>query len=238
MRHKNFDSFDANIGLPIFTTSLIIIITACAISEATYLSTKRCHASWGNYLVMAGLSFFFIVVIPVIWWRLRNYKDEHGIRNEILIQCIVSIPCIVMFMIWIIVFEPTYSETPSVIRTVFIPGNWGVIMTTIGHFFFILRPLVRSYQKDENITITDDYGERDDEDHYRQQQQQRRRRLGSTIDQLFDSTTPHYEMTKNALEQALEDPDAMKILKELATKDFSVENILFYGEYLKLRRKI
>ena len=248
MQHKNFQTLNASRGLPIYTIGLILVAAVCAITEVLVLPEVRCRDYYGNYLVLAVLGLFFVVLTPIIWWRLRDSKDLHGMRNEILIQLLVSAPCIIMYIVWTGVFQGPYGDEPSVPRIMFSPGNWAVIMTLSGHAFFIIIPLIRSYRKNKDLpserfdTNTYDIGRHDTIAGLESLQQQA---LASSIrgDAQTDlprlpSTRPHYQLTKDGLEEALNDPEAIQILEQLAAKDFSVENILFYGEYLTLRKKI
>ncbi|KAI9491820.1 hypothetical protein BDB00DRAFT_789294 [Zychaea mexicana] len=165
-----------------------------------------------------------------------------------------------MYMVWSIVFRAPYSEAPSAARLLFAPGNWVVIMTTIGHILLVLIPLARSYRTKNSYSIhaleidsssssynnnnsnrsslDDLFGNASDPGRRRRQKPHQTRRNAGTELPRLPNTHPHYELTADALDQALQDPDTIKSLKELATKDFSVENVLFYEEYLKVRRKI
>ena len=248
MQHKNFQALDAKRGLPIYTIGLILVVALCAITEAVILPEIRCRDYYGNYLIMAVLGLFFVVLTPIIWWRLRDSKDLHGIRNEILIQLLVSVPCITMYVVWTGVFQGPYGDEPSVPRVLFSPGNWAIIMTLAGHTFFIIIPLIRSYRKNKDLpsdpvdTGTYDIGRHDTIASLGSLQQQflssSIRRDAQTNLPRLPGTRPHYELTKNGLEEALNDPDAVQNLEQLAAKDFSVENILFYRQYLTLQKKI
>ncbi|KAG2227021.1 hypothetical protein INT45_006428 [Circinella minor] len=248
MKHKNFQTLNANRGLPIYVIGLILIVTFCALTEVLVLPEIRCKDFYGNYLIMAVLGLFFVIICPFIWWRLRDSKDLHGIRNEILVQLIVSVPCIIMYIVWTGVFQSPYSENPSAPRVMFSPGNWAVIMTLTGHTFFIIIPLIKSFKKNKDLpsdpfdTNTYNIGRHDTVVGLESTQQlplsPSIRRDPQTDLPNLRGTKPHYELTKDGLEEALNDPEAVKILEKLAAKDFSVENILFYEEYLNLRRKV
>ncbi|KAI8147448.1 hypothetical protein BJV82DRAFT_709958 [Fennellomyces sp. T-0311] len=241
MKHRNFSAFTIGRTLPLYTFILIVLVTACAISEAMYTPDKRCRFAIGNYLLMGFLMLFFIAIIPILWWQLKRYKDLHGIRTEIMVQCILSVPCIVLYLVWIAVFQPLYSEEPSMARVMFAPGNWAVIMTSIGHILWVIIPLIKSFRKHPKHHLSDLQAENSIDsslDGFLTDTASWCRRNARADLPRLPGTRAHYDLTADSLEQALRDPDSVRLLEELATKDFSVENILFYKEYLKFRRRV
>lgn len=230
IRHSN--GVEARHGLLPYSVILIVGVTIVAMMEVVTMTRHGAHCiyNWGSYVMVVLDVVFVIVVVPFSVWHVFKYKDLHGIRASILTQCIIGIPCIIMYFVWTAVLEPPNTEHPSMPRVMFAPGNWILIMTTTGHIMYIVVPLFRrphfhvssqqrSLSLDRPITIT------------------------NTTSRHTTANNPshigHYkvELSAESLRNALNDPESADALLQLATKDFSAENILFYMEYLRLAQK-
>lgn len=232
---RHCHAVDARHGLLPYCIILIVGVTTVAMVEVVTMIRDGAHCiySWGSYVMVVLDVVFVIVVVPFSVWHVFKYKDLHGIRASILTQCIIGVPCIIMYFVWTAALEPPNTEHPSMPRVMFAPGNWILIMTTTGHIMYIVVPLFRR-------------------PHYYVSARQRSLSLSRPIAttntttlshdtgaNTNPSTTGHYrvELSAESLRNALNDPESADALLQLATKDFSAENVLFYMEYLRLAKK-
>ncbi|CEJ03157.1 hypothetical protein RMCBS344292_17145 [Rhizopus microsporus] len=114
---------------------------------------------------------------------------------------------------------------------VFAPANWVVFFTAIGHVISVVVPLLQYMPIRipciRHIVFI-----------------KRRRAYANSSTENFDisrlaprptsSMSIPLELTMESLERALADPDLMHQLQDLAIRDFSSENLLFYERYLNL----
>ncbi|KAI7886639.1 hypothetical protein K492DRAFT_186493 [Lichtheimia hyalospora FSU 10163] len=230
IRHSH--AVEARHGLLPYVFILILGVTIVAMVEVVTMTRDGAHCtySWGSYIMVVLDVVFVIVVAPFSVWHVFKYKDLHGIRASILTQCIAGIPCIIMYFIWTAALQPPNTEHPSMPRVMFAPGNWVLIMTTTGHIMFIVVPLFRR----PHFYLSS-----------------RQRSLSSSHPITTTNTTSHHttannpsyighyrvELSAESLRNALNDAESADALLQLATKDFSAENVLFYMEYQKLANK-
>lgn len=186
-------------SIPLFILAIIIVLTE------TLGTLSNCSFVYGNYLILALVLFFFVVVVPFIFWYLRHDEDAHGIRQEIWITLVVGVPCCIIFVVWQVLFESPSTARPAGTRGVFGPANWIIIVTTANHIMAVVLPLFK------RLSIQKKSCHKNEEDQ-----------------------KPCFELTTACLERALRDPRQRQTLQTWAIKDFSVENILFYEKYLEL----
>ena len=246
--HKGSVIVKTSTQMCIIGASLFIITLIIALAETMGIwidGHSKCEFYMGNYMVLAMVVFFFSIVTPLIFWYLRNDEDTHGIRKDIWVTVAVGIICFVICIIWQVLFEYPSDSKPAGLRGVFGPSNWLIIVTTTYHIMSVVMPVFRT------LTIKG-VSEKHTKKTFNKRGRQRRssaishishaisihasHRIRSSIT-LHDSAVinnHNWELTIESLYLALGDPAALAILKDWAVKDFSVENILFYEQYLQL----
>ncbi|KAI8979104.1 hypothetical protein BDF20DRAFT_805936, partial [Mycotypha africana] len=222
---------------------IIIVETTYIRPPHSYHSKARCKYLYGNMLNVAMVVGFFILIVPSVVWYLRRDKDAHGIRKEIMITMGVGTPCLVMTIVWQLVFDPPTRKTPSSIRNIYGPMNWLMVVTTTNHIVSIIWPLFKKIPlttlSTRNTSIMDLLLPRKKTIQRRQQQQQpQQQQNGLLANQQKSKYDPVVELTTESLTQALLNPKMLRVLQTWAVKDFSVENILFYEKYIEFTQKI
>lgn len=249
MRHKVALNFSSRHHIFLCSFFFIIIVCVIALAESLgiwYDGQPRCEIYMGNYMVSAFAAFFFLVIIPFIFWLLRNDGDAHGMRKEIWVTVAVGIPCSILCIIWQIAFDYPTSKNPANVRGLFGPCNWLVILTTTNHVTTTIMPIFKTLSiDDKNSTIS--YHKRRDQWITKLKKKLAHENLprfsqtsqSSTFESSNRNSDPYYwELTVDSLYRALNDPGQIDILKNWAVKDFSVENILFYDRYLNLVKQL
>ncbi|KAI9270180.1 hypothetical protein EDC94DRAFT_340628 [Helicostylum pulchrum] len=239
----------------IFVFCCVVVLVTSIIVLAEYLGIwidgiSRCEIYVGNYIILGMVLVFFAVVVPFIFWYLRDDEDAHGIRKEIWVTVAVGVPCSIICIIWQTVFEYPTGKNPAGIRGLFGPCNWLIILTTTNHIMTIVLPVFKTL-----------YLERPEKTKFSCIRINRTFNLSwlynifptnrllcnkdnkgkmstNTLGHSMARNGHKWELTVESLLQALNDPDQLSILKSWAVKDFTVENILFYDRYLDLLKQI
>lgn len=252
MRHKG--ALNLSTKYQIVISSFFLIFITCIITLAEALGIwsdgrSSCKIYMGNYMVSALVAFFFLVIVPFIFWFLRNDDDAHGMRKEIWITVAVGIPCSVLCVVWQIAFDYPTSKNPAGIRGVFGPCNWLVILTTTNHIASTIMPVFKTLTIDDNKSSVYSGHKRRREKckllPFKNKQILKKlflfknwQRKQSTLEESNENNVYEWELTVESLYHALSNPKQIAILKNWAVKDFSVENILFYDRYLNLVKQL
>ncbi|KAG0165601.1 hypothetical protein DFQ28_008530 [Apophysomyces sp. BC1034] len=225
LKNRDFKAIRTRRPVAIYLVSVCIIGATCAVAEHFSIESGvgQCQFAWGSYLMMGYVALFFVLVAPALVWYLRGNQDAHGIRNEIMVDVSVGIPCFILYVIWIGVFRAHgLANTNQTMRLVFPGANWILIMTSVGHIVSIVIPLFKYLRqkpgfapfrsRETSFPLADNLGAqpRDAQENY------------------------PLELTTDSLNRVFSDPKMMRVLREWAIKDFSVENVLFYERYLRL----
>lgn len=251
MRHKDRLSKSTAYHAFIFCASIFVIFIIITLSETLGIwegGFSRCEFYMGDYVVLGMVVFFFVVIVPIIIWYVRDDDDAHGIRNELWVTMAVGAPCFIMNIVWLVLFAYPSDTYPASARGEFSPSNWIVIMTTANHIMTIVLPNFKTISVDGHkkkrrrsgvspssrrgsYTRGGDNNRAPDmvylKGHHRNVST-------NTIESSLTSSDFRWELSTESLYQALCDPETLKILKNWAVKDFSVENILFYDHYIYL----
>ncbi|KAG0175062.1 hypothetical protein DFQ28_002303 [Apophysomyces sp. BC1034] len=221
-----------------FVVGLICLLIICAAGEIASVRARGnyCQYQWGNYLLVAFNGSFFLIIAPIIVWSLRGYKDAHGIRTEMLVDVAVSVPCFVMFIVWMILFEQPSGGYEDYLYRTFVSGNWSVFFMTGCYIMSVVVPLSNTLciqlLKDMPTSRPIGMGSTESLTNIPQQD-----------DHINEQPTAHIgamtldfplELTAESLKNALVYRKTLACLRSLAIQDFSSENILFYETYLKL----
>ncbi|OBZ83852.1 hypothetical protein A0J61_08098 [Choanephora cucurbitarum] len=210
-----------------FTICIIFIVTIP--SEMMSLARDDCYLQWGIALLISYFALFIGILAPFLLWYLRNCPDAHGIRTEIWINAVIAIPFFVLLVVWY-GFEQTSKPLRIYPYKLIGPGNWAVCFTAISHIASVVIPLFEFYFADSNCVT-------------KARKLYNRRRLSvqqSLVESNLDfAYEPVFipELSVRSLEYALTQPSILDQLQDLAIRDFSSENILFYENYLQLFRK-
>ncbi|KAG2231048.1 hypothetical protein BDF21DRAFT_426912 [Thamnidium elegans] len=253
MKHKG--ALNKGNGHHIFVFCGVVVLVTSIIVLAEYLGIwidgiSRCEIYVGNYIILGMVLVFFAVVVPFIFWYLRNDEDTHGIRKEIWVTVAVGVPCSIICIVWQTVFEYPTGKNPAGIRGIFGPCNWLIILTTTNHIMTIVLPVFKTLSlerpdKSKNSCIgtkgtcnklswvykfwpSNQLLFKDNKD----------KMSTNTLGHSMARSGYKWELTVESLRQALNDPDQLSILKSWAVKDFTVENILFYDRYLNLIKQL
>ncbi|KAF7729881.1 hypothetical protein EC973_003615 [Apophysomyces ossiformis] len=225
VKNRDFKAIRTRRPLLYYLGSVGIISAICAVSEhmSVAKSGNQCQFAWGSYLMMGYVALFFVLVAPTLVWYLRGNQDAHGIRNEIMIDVAVGVPCFILYVIWIGVFRAHgLAGANQTVRMVFPGANWILIMTSVGHIVSIVIPLFKYLRQKPGFAVF--------------RSREASFPLADTTDTQPGATQEDYplELTTDSLNRVFSDPKMMRVLREWAIKDFSVENVLFYERYLRL----
>ncbi|KAG2201958.1 hypothetical protein INT47_000497 [Mucor saturninus] len=251
MRHKVALNFSSRHHIFICSFFLLVIICVIALAESFalwYHGRSHCEIYMGNYMTSAIVAFFFLVIVPFVFWLLRNDGDAHGMRMEIWVTVAVGIPCCILCIVWQIAFEYPTSRNPAGVRGVFGPCNWLVILTTTNHVATSIMPVFKTLSIDDKNSMVSVRKRRDQWISTLKKKLSLDKLLVNLYQQNHQSTTTpessskngghDWELTVESLYHALNDPEQIDILKNWAVKDFSVENVLFYDRYLSLVKQL
>ncbi|KAI8368356.1 hypothetical protein EDC96DRAFT_564335 [Choanephora cucurbitarum] len=252
----------AFLGLSISVLIAVIVLgESLGLRAPGYTLITKCQFTYGNYVVLGMVSGFFLLIVPFIVWYIRDDDDAHGIRQEIWVTLSVGVPCFIAFIVWQVIFAVPTQVKPISPRGVFGPVNWIVFMTTSSHIMSIVIPMIKtiSVPKDRKLSKAEkrrNTGNTLDIDGYVNMLNgigsKRKASIKSTNrattqsasaqshskDQEEKTDDFQLDLTVKSLNHALITPSLLKVLQSWAIKDFTVENILFYDQYLKLVRMI
>ncbi|KAI8338835.1 hypothetical protein BD560DRAFT_299347, partial [Blakeslea trispora] len=209
------------------TICIIFIVTIP--SEMMSMSRDDCYLQWGVALLIGYFALFIGILSPFLLWYLRNCPDAHGIRTEIWINVIIAVPFFILLSIWY-GFEQTSRSLKIYLHKIIGPGNWAACFTAISHIISVVIPLFQFYFADSQCLV-------------RLRKLYNKRRLSihqSLVEYDLDfAYEPIFipELSIESLEYALTQPHILEQLQDLAIRDFSSENILFYENYLRLFKK-
>ncbi|KAI7885483.1 hypothetical protein K492DRAFT_190870 [Lichtheimia hyalospora FSU 10163] len=250
---KNKDGHLLNISRPLvlYILFLIVIIIVCAVIEARGFRSDvmECEGAWGIYLVISFTAFFLVLVAPITAFCLRKYKDSYGIRNEIMVDIAVGIPCFILTIVWYTIFgQPLVTPWGEYFKTYFAPRNWLIFFILASHIMTIIIPLLRLSSRWHHIH----HGKAHSSDGSSQPPS-----LASSTSNLHGNNNNDFNdrnntrhsirrrhritrlrQTPETLEYLLESPDTNEELMRIAIQDFDSENVVFYKHYLKLVDKL
>lgn len=244
MRRRKWLNMSTRSHIFIFMSTLFIIAAIAILVETLCIRPNgilNCNPDWGNRVMLGVVVFFFSIVLPAILWFLRGCDDAHGLRLEMWVTAIVGLPCIVLFLVWQLVF-PSPMTSPASVRNLFMTTNWIMIVTTSNHFMSIILPVYKVLWIGEIETRTTNMIENACRKviHKLHNWHETLNLLGSTHSVYRPSflSRNKLEITNESLLMVLCDGEMRQILRNWAIKDFTVENILFYEYYLGIVEKV
>lgn len=179
-----------------------------------------CESRWTIYPIVGYVTFFFVIVAPIICWKLRGKQDAHNIRNEIILNIVIGVPLFVLTLVWFGFYGRRLSSpTGDYFRFFFPPRMWIVAYTTAAHVISVIVPLCYLVIEKCHPTSPAD-------------------RSQSSILVRPNRQQQLLEATPETLENELRKAEALNKMGQLAVKDFSSENVLFYQSYLELLDKV
>lgn len=231
----------------IYCVTLCIILVVAIPAEIRSMRTYgHCMLKWGAAALTFLYAIFIGIVAPFMLWYLRKNSDAHGIRTEIWIDAIIGIPFFILFVIWFKVAQTSPLST-FYVKTAYGPSCWAVFFTIVAHTISVVVPLI------DYVPIENKYWIRARskvKQFYRKVTKQPPNDLRTSIqlqiEQLHNLDTHASvagrvilpELSMESLERTLADPVMMNALQDLAIRDFSSENLLFYENYLQLQDKL
>lgn len=248
---KNKDGHLLNTSRPfaLYVLFLLVIVIILAIVEVRgfHNNVMECEGAWGIYVVVSFTAFFLVLVGPITAFCLRKYKDSYGIRNEIMVDIAVGIPCFVLTIVWYVIFGArVVTPWGEYFQTYFAPRNWLLFFILASHIMTIVIPLLHlssqwhhvhqgktnsvegssqppSLASSSNLpaSISNNDNNTDNRNNTRLSIRRRHR-------------TTCLRQTPETLEYLLESPDTNEELMRIAIQDFDSENVVFYKHYLKL----
>ncbi|ORY93235.1 hypothetical protein BCR43DRAFT_517493 [Syncephalastrum racemosum] len=249
----------------VFYSGLLVVLLACGACIQIWASHTiglNCKYAWGNYVLLSLSCFYFAVLLPLVAWSVRNCKDLHGVRNQFFVMFLIGIPFFVMYVIWIATFNPQDADSPSRVRYIFPAGNWIVLMTAASHGTLVCWPLVKytlwAHRMQESAAAPRAHSPLSMSIFRCSTPELERRRpanqathtghapqasVMSSLRGIYDGLWNHGQgqelvLQPECLDAILRDPMQRKRLHDMAVKDFSVENILFYEQYLQLEQEM
>lgn len=212
---------------------LVITLPTELMSMQTY---GGCNARWGSTLLVVLYAFFICILAPFLLWYLRNNSDSHGIRTEVWIDAFVGIPFFILYLVWFILNSYDYEALSIYVSKSYGPGNWVILFTITAHFCSVVFPII-TY-----ISIENKYWLRF-QCKYKKAVYRIQRLLCCghpkplDTDETMAAMSIIPELSMESLERTLADPEMIHQLQDLAIRDFSSENVIFYEKYLKLQEK-
>ncbi|CEP08609.1 hypothetical protein [Parasitella parasitica] len=221
----------------LYIASVFLILVIALPSELMAMQTLgTCNVRWGAGLLAGLYAFFICILVPFITWYLRNNSDAHGIRTEVLVDALVGIPFFILYLFWYILNIYNSEALSIYISKTFGPANWVIFFTITAHCFSVVLPIIgyilmenkywtRCQHKFKKISTRI----------VRFLSCESTRRIDS--EEAITGTAIMPELSMDSLERILADPDMVVQLQDLAIRDFSSENVIFYEKYLELEGK-
>lgn len=206
-----------------YILTIAIIVTIALPLDITHVCTIRIGAA----ITIAFYVAFIVFIVPFILWYLKDNADAHGIRTELWIDSILGVPIFVIYLIFFLVLSPNVLILTEYRHKLFTPGNWIAFYTAIAHILSVVIPVLSF------LPIQNKYWIRLHDAVSRRCSLKRRHSNAST--QESSACVP--ELSMDSLERCMSDPHLMRQLQDLAIRDFSSENLLFYEQYLQLETK-
>lgn len=180
---------------------------------------QTCSTKLGTVVLLSMVTFCQCIISPILVFLLRNDRDAHNLRNELIAICGIGIPTSVLYLVWVTVIPPSSSSTGTSVRLYWGSINWIGLSQFAAHFITVTYPLFASYGlcTCPCIRRTETYS-------------RTRRKSSISLSHMLDCTM-------GSLEYILSHPELLDHLKNIAVQDFSTENVLFCEQYSILANK-
>jgi hypothetical protein len=242
----------------LFTIALMLAISI-PLEVAYRKEYGYCDIGIPAILLIVYYAFFVVFIIPFILCYLRHNADAHGIRTEIWIDTFIGIPYFILYIIFFAVLSPSVLFIAHDGQmNLFAPANWIVFFTAAAHIVSVVMPVI-SYIPIQNkhwVKFRDNVGRRCSL--IKKPAGNTGFSAGGGLVRVLSPTSPTLgkalttsktlehastslsaesyipELSVDSLERSMADPRMMLELQDLAIRDFSSENLLFYECYLQL----
>ena len=180
---------------------------------------ESCSTRLGTIVLLCMVTFCQCIISPMLVFLLRNDRDAHNLRNELIAICGVGIPTSVLYLVWVTVIPPSVRFDGPRVRLYWGSINWIGLSQAAAHFITVTYPLLESYGLCTCPCI------------------RRAERYGRTRRKSSISLAHMLDCTIGSLEYILAHPELLDHLKDIAVQDFSTENVLFCEQYSVLANK-
>lgn len=259
LRNRDLHAISSRRFLVVYS-GLFVLLVAAGICIQIFGGTSqrhRCTSAWGNYVLLSLSCFYFVILLPTMAWSVRKCKDLHGVRNQFFVMFSIGIPFFILYIIWIAVYNPQDAKEPSYVRSIFPAANWLILMTAASHGTLVCWPLIKytlwAKRMQQSATASRSVSTQSTND-YRCETPELERRATANHAAHAPVASPardicgqlHWNhgqslelvLQPECLDAILRDPAQRKQLHAMAVRDFSVENILFYEQYLQLEQEM
>lgn len=249
----------------IYVCTIIVMLAVCIPVELVYVRVNsNCDFRHTAVLLIVYFGLYVLFVVPSLLWFLRHNADFHGIRREIWIDAIIGIPYFILYIVFFSVLTPSLLFVPKGGQfSLFAPANWIVFFTAAAHIVSVVLPVVmylpiqnKHWVKardcfNRHCTLIKKPPSSNPNTFYNDTMSPRSppfleiAKSDVSPDDMPNATSsssesPEFipELSAASLERCMTDPDMMHQLQDLAIRDFSSENLLFYETYLSLESKL
>ncbi|KAI8052393.1 hypothetical protein BDF22DRAFT_517918 [Syncephalis plumigaleata] len=167
---------------------------------------RNCRATWPFDMLNAGQGSFFLVIFPLITIIVWNTTNIYGIRNEVLIQCLLGCVCMTTFLLLRYVSGPGWARA----RANFPIEMVLTILIIFSHIMSIVWPMV--YIKYERRAL-----------------RKHRKKASKILCDILTKSTSENINEFEAFLDALDYPEIKVALHRYSVHDFTVENLAFAG---------
>ncbi|CAO3681444.1 unnamed protein product [Umbelopsis ramanniana] len=70
---------------------------------------QSCSTRLGTIVLLCMVTFCQCIISPILVFLLRNDRDAHNLRNELIAICVVGIPTSVLYLVWVTVVPASFS---------------------------------------------------------------------------------------------------------------------------------
>ncbi|KNC97710.1 uncharacterized protein SPPG_07172 [Spizellomyces punctatus DAOM BR117] len=134
--------FGVIMGVDVVGMVLVQIFTKTFQIWPTVAISPGCVSQWEYLPQFLGTFLYYTIACPIVLWRLRSVRDNYGVRNDLLISVLTTLPLFTMFLAWRYIPRTAYLSWH--------PHNWYILGLMVAHTISVLYPVIQSY-RDERI---------------------------------------------------------------------------------------
>ncbi|CAO3625568.1 unnamed protein product [Mucor hiemalis] len=224
----------------------LIIVISVPVEVTTIHQQGYCQQQRSIGLFIGLFAGFILIAIPFILWYLKDNGDAHGIRQELWIDAFLGIVMFIIYMVLFFTLQPEAFKAPILHYIKFRPGNIPVMFTACAHIMSVVLPVIAflpihnrnwvKFKNGINKKFTFKRGPILSSDNMSKANSLEETNDPSTSNSIADMDLVP-DLSVESLERSLSDPEMLRQLQDLAIRDFSSENILFYEKYLHLENR-
>lgn len=223
-----------------------ILVIAVPIEVFTVRGQGYCQQQRSIGLFIGLFAVFILFAIPFILWYLKDNGDAHGIRQELWIDAALGIVMFIIYMVLFFTLQPEAFKAKILHYLKFRPGNIPVLYTAFAHIMSVVLPVIAflpihnklwvKFKSSVHNRFTFRRGPILASDITSKAISLEENNDPSTSDSMADMELVP-ELSIESLEKMLLDHEKLRQLQDLAIRDFSSENVLFYEKYLHLENR-